>query len=347
MIKFCTIVKPDFAHVASLLEQSYEVGKLSNFGPLYDLLVYNLKTYLHLPEDKDIVLVSSGHTALMAAYSCLDTTVALLPAYTFESTRVAATIQDIKVILSDVNYKTGCIDLDLIKKSLKDNPYIDTVVVVTALSNIPNLKEIDSYCKIHDISLIIDGAASFGTPDIYEYGDIFCLSFHATKTYGIGEGGAIICSKKIAEKVKRFINFGFDSDRNPVCMGMNAKVSEYTCAIGLDILDKMRDVCFKRHSNIVKYEKELKDLSLHSYSPFTIYQTYPIFLANSAQATRLRDRFKDNLIETLQYYKPLNKIESLFPVTNSLYHRNICLPVHQNISENELEMIIQLVKSCL
>jgi len=65
----------------------------------------------------------------------------------------------------------------------------------------------------HNIKLIYDASHVFGVKykgnSILNYGDISTLSFHATKIFSTGEGGAIIVkNKKLYEKLKLLRNFG-------------------------------------------------------------------------------------------------------------------------------------------
>jgi dTDP-4-amino-4,6-dideoxygalactose transaminase len=91
-INFCSPVIPNFNLVESYLKDSIALKHLSNFGPATNLLSERLSQYLSLNETKDIVILSSGHTALMAAYSILNIKKPLIPAYTFYSTYCSATI---------------------------------------------------------------------------------------------------------------------------------------------------------------------------------------------------------------------------------------------------------------
>lgn len=336
VIKICSPVYPDFNEVEKYLSKSFEVGHISNFGPAYLELVEKLKEYLELPEDRDIVLTSSGHTALMTAYFILDTNTCVLPSYTFPSTFQAAEIQGIFCEIADVDLKTGCLDLSQLDRF----NYCDTVIVTTALSNIPNLKKIEKLVSASGKKLIIDGAPSFGTSSVCNYGDVFCFSFHATKTFPIGEGGALVCYKDDVEKAKAFINFGLDKNKNPSTYGINAKLSDYSCAIGLSIFEKIAWITSRRLQNAAIYKKRLRDLCLDSWIENTVYQTFPIF-AEPARAEKIRSVLDNNNVQYLQYYQPFSNLSN----AKSLYESNICLPVHQDLTLEQVNYICDLVLS--
>jgi dTDP-4-amino-4,6-dideoxygalactose transaminase len=320
---------PNFSHVAEYMSEGFKTGQLSNFGPTYKRLVNELTIYLNLDRDKEIVLTSSGHTALMAAYYALGVVSALVPAFTFPSTVQAAEMQNVDCEYYDMG------------SEVPDTASSDTVVITTCMSCIPSLGVLESTCHAKGKKLIVDGAPSFGTPGIYNFGDAFILSFHATKTFGIGEGGAIICSKEHAEIVKEYINFGFNEDKNVGEIGINGKISEYSCGVGLALLENI-DLCINlRLRNASIYKKRLEKLCPFSWVKNTVYQTFPIFAEDSIKAQCIRDKLTANNVQHLQYYKPLANLKNSI----NLYERNICLPVHQNLTLNQVNYICDLVLS--
>lgn len=333
MVSFCKPIIPDMNLVNKYLDSSFKSGYLSNFGINYKRLVERLHAYLKLDDDKEIVLVSSGHTALQASYAIANTKKPLIPDYTFASTLVASF------------EKPVIVDCDMDGFLITDvEEYYDSLVVVCPLSRIPDLQYYTEICKNKNIPLIIDGASCFGTPEIYNYGDFFCLSFHATKTFPMGEGGAVICSKENAQKIRQYINFGMNEKKEIIMHGTNAKISEYSCAIGLALLDeieKENGVISARLKNAKIYQKELEEYAKKSYSGLeTVYQTFPIYVPSVEKAQNMRNRLKENNIEFIQYYKPLTKKYN----AKYLYDTNISLPCHQDVSEKDIYTIINIIK---
>lgn len=341
MIRICQPLTPNYYVLREHMEESHASGQLSNFGPAYDKLIEELKDFLNLAPDKDIVLTSSGHTALMAAYYALGCRYLIGPDYTFPSTMSAATIQRIIYEHTDVCKATAAPDPDVLNEYLTWSKAIDSVVITAPLSNIPDFKSLYDVCVNHNRLLIIDGAATFGTPDIYNYCDAFCYSFHATKTLSIGEGGALICSKAAAKIARRFINFNKDADFGQLKIGINGKLSEYACAIGLSILPAFR--ADMRLRNAAIYRKYLDRFCLETYSDQTVYQVFPLFFDTPYEAEQVRLSLAREGVETLQYYKPL---KSLF-ISSDLYNRNVCIPVHQGVTEQQAEDIAKLIVESL
>jgi dTDP-4-amino-4,6-dideoxygalactose transaminase len=334
MIRFCSPLVPDMRAVQRYLQPSFDAGHLSNFGQAYGKLCERLRTYLNLNDDKEVVIVSSGHAALQASYHVLNTKSPAVSDYTFASTMVASFGNPV-VVDCDQN---GFLDLEGV------DGRCDGVALVCPISRIPDLQLYEIECKNRKVPLIIDGAATFGTSDIYNYGDCFCLSFHATKTFPIGEGGAVICSMDVAKKIKQYINFGLDDNKNIAMHGTNAKISEYSCAIGLSILDQIEQPLgpiSRRIANARIYDEELSPYTLPSFSDETSYQTFPVYIGDNSLASTIRNKLRENNIEFSQYYRPLTGMQC----SKSLYESNICLPCHHNVSEEQIRLICSIILS--
>jgi len=342
-ICFFKMILPDFKEAEKLLQISCKVNQLSNFGPLYYQLVEKLNDAFFLLSNKTTTIVSSGHTALMAAYHVLNSQRLYIPAYTFVSTIAAATLQGKTAILCDVNQITGAFDCYSVEEAIKHN--CDTIVIVCPLSSIPyDIKDTVEFAKEKGLKVIIDGAATFGNDlsDIYMLGDAYCLSFHATKNLCLGEGGCVIHNKEFTDAYHQYINFGLNKNKTWTSQGLNAKVSELTCAAGISLLNKKeKDFIVKKQ--VIKDLSTLFSLSIHFFIPKTlsnIFSCYPVFAKTTEDAVKFRQLLSDNNIEIGQYYKfiALNKIQ--FPISWLLYNNNICLPTHDIKLIKRIERIL-------
>lgn len=338
MVKFCEIIRPNLTTIAEYLELSYAEGKLSNQGPCCKLLKKRLQQFLRT--DRPIVITSSCHVALMAAYASLGTKRALIPNYTFNSTYSAAEILGTKIFLSDST------DGLLQPTSLYCGIDYDTAVAVTTLSQRLNLKSLEAHCIAQGTRLIIDAAPAFGSLDLANYGDAVCYSFHATKSLPVGECGAVVFKDtEAAQKAERFINFGFDSDKNTTMLGINGKASEYTCAVALALLDIIEPHLQKRVQNARYYTNYLSDkvifpFLLHEPFLYDVPQSYAIWLKTKETALIIQKELAQNGIESHQYYKP---IDDSLPNGQRLYETNLCLPVHGSMSKSDQDTIIEIV----
>ncbi len=93
--------------------------------------------------------------------------------------------------------------------------------------------------------MVIDAAPAAGAREAESHfgkgaSPAIVFSLHATKAFGIGEGGFVYSGDRtITEAVRTASNFGFDSDRVSANVGLNAKLSEYAAAVGLAALSDL------------------------------------------------------------------------------------------------------------
>lgn len=105
------------------------------------------------------------------------------------------------------------------------------------------MEAIDEIASQHNLKVIYDASHAFGVnykgESLLKHGDAATLSFHATKLFHTGEGGAIVFKKKEdLERAKKMINFGITGPEAIEELGINAKMSELHAAMGLCVLDE-------------------------------------------------------------------------------------------------------------
>src|SRR5690606_26397543 len=106
-----------------------------------------------------------------------------------------------------------------------------TAILATHVFGNPcHVEEISRIAKKHDLKVIYDAAHCFGVKyqgnSIFNYGDVSTCSFHATKLFHTGEGGAIFCKdEKLNQKLFYSHNFGHSGPTDFKGLGINAKMS--------------------------------------------------------------------------------------------------------------------------
>jgi len=218
----------------------------SNFGPLAQEMEKRMAPLLGVP-DGCLISASSGTAALCAAIlvgagrATTNRPYAVVPAYTFVATAVAAEHCGYRPYLSDCDSTQWVLTPD----QLLDHPDLDqigVVIPVAAYGRPIEQAPWQAFSERTGIPVVIDGAACFdlllGDPTAFTGSIPVALSFHATKAFGVGEGGAVICPDPItARQVLQSLNFGFHTVRDSLCPSLNGKLSEYHAAVGLAELD--------------------------------------------------------------------------------------------------------------
>lgn len=202
------------------------------------------------------------------------------------------------------------------------------------------------------------------TESILNWGDMSTLSFHATKVYNTIEGGAMIMPNEETKKRIDFLkNFGFADEVTVVGPGINSKVDEMRAAYGLLNLRQVDAAIAARQQVAIKYREALREVEgvtffddmpgvKHNYSYF------PVFIdAKAFGMTRdeLYSKMKASNVLGRRYFYPLisefstyRSLESADPKNLPNAHKMadsvICLPMHHELSDNDIERTLAFFK---
>jgi dTDP-4-amino-4,6-dideoxygalactose transaminase len=169
---------------------------------------------------------------------------AVMPSFTFAATPQAARWCGLEPYFVDIRPgdlcpNTGCIE-DTVRR-LGDE--VGVVVPYATFGTACDLAYYDTLLA-RGVPVVVDAAASFGTrTERGQFGARFLgsvvFSFHATKAFGIGEGGLVYSANlQLLARIRQSSNFGFSEARAAEFVGLNGKLSEYGAAIGLATLDR-------------------------------------------------------------------------------------------------------------
>lgn len=148
-----------------------------------------------------VLLTTSGSAALdMAAFLCniKPGEEVILPSYTFSSTANAFVLAGAKLVFVDIRPDTMNIDETKIEAAITEKTRVIVPVHYAGVSC-----EMDTIMEIANrYNLIVVEDAAQGVMSTYKgkalgtIGDFGCFSFHETKNYSMGEGGAIVINKE-------------------------------------------------------------------------------------------------------------------------------------------------------
>jgi len=232
----------------------------SNFGPLSDDFKSRLSKKFHVHHNQ-IELVCNATQGLSLAIQTLNiptNTYCAVPSLTFPATISAITHAGLKPYFIDIDPINFMVTIESILKLKKVlGSKLSTVIPVSFFGKTLNLKEWERLQKKINVKVIIDSAWSFDNFQPSTLPQV--ISLHATKVLGIGEGGVVISKdKNFIKNFKKSINYGFTTNRDIIVKGTNAKMSEYTAAIGLASLDEWDKRKKKIHKITNYYISKLK-----------------------------------------------------------------------------------------
>ncbi|MCX8252507.1 putative DegT/DnrJ/EryC1/StrS aminotransferase [Beijerinckiaceae bacterium RH AL1] len=248
-ISVCRPQLPSVRHIAGYLSRIDTSRRYSNHGAL--LLEFQDRLRATVRQQAHVAVAASGTAALAGAILATagrakpHKSLCLVPAYTFIGTVAAIEQCGFTPYFVDVDPTTWVIDA----ASCEQHRLLDQVGLVVPVAPygrpVPQIDWV-RFSQRTGIPVVIDGAAAFeslvSTPSAYLGVVPVAVSFHATKSFCTGEGGAVFCGDaELGQRTMRCLNFGYDLDRVCRTPSINGKMSEYHAAVGLAELDSWQE----------------------------------------------------------------------------------------------------------
>jgi UDP-2-acetamido-2-deoxy-ribo-hexuluronate aminotransferase len=191
-------------------------------------------------------------------------------------------------------------------------------------------------------------------------GLIGCTSFFPSKNLGCyGDGGAIFTNDQVlAEKMKMICGHGQKIKYQHDIVGVNSRLDTLQAAILEVKLKYLDEYTRKRNEVATYYDKHLANVSCIE-TPFRSQNSTHVFHQYTIKTKGIdRDQFKKYLAEKnvpsmIYYHIPLHLQkayrqegfgEGSFPVTEKLSRTVLSLPIHTEMTENELSYICEVIK---
>ena len=144
-----------------------------------------------------VLLTTSGTTALDMAMLLCDIhpgDEVILPSFTFSSTATAAVLAGAKLVFVDIRPDTMNIDETKIEQAITDKTRV--IIAMHYAGVACEMDTIMDIARRHDLKVVEDAAqgvmSSYKGKALGTIGDFGCYSFHETKNYSMGEGGALV-----------------------------------------------------------------------------------------------------------------------------------------------------------
>ena len=345
---------PPLSEYVTILEGAWERGILTHNGPLVQQLEKDLNSYLHT---NNLVAVTSGTIALQLAIRALNLKGEIITTpFTWIATASAIMWENCMPVFVDVQPDTFNIDPQKIEEKITNKT--SAILPVHVFSNPCDIEAIQKIANKHGLKVIYDAAhamcVNYNGRSILEYGDITATSFHATKIFQSGEGGACITKdNKLYERLRRLRFFGHDEQKEIVDEGMNGKMTEIHAALGLASLKWIDDVLRDRKE---KYELYMSLLGKSGFIQFQNFQAdsynysyLPVLFENEVQLLAASNKLNEQNIYPRRYFRPaLNTIKTVteyesFPVAEDLASRILCLPLYYTLQKADIEYICSLI----
>lgn len=187
-------IPPHVGQEEEYISQAVKNGKICGDGPFTKKCHQILE---QMTGAKKALLTTSGtHSLEMAAILCdiAPGDEVIMPSYTFVSTANAFVLRGAKIVFVDVRPDTMNIDETLIEQAVTEKT--KAVVPVHYAGVSCEMDTINQIARRRGLRVIEDAAqgvmAFYKGQALGTAGDIGCFSFHETKNYSMGEGGAVL-----------------------------------------------------------------------------------------------------------------------------------------------------------
>lgn len=326
---------------------------LTNRGELVLELEDKLKSYLNV---SDILCMTNGTIPIQIALKLLGKQGEIITTpFSYVATTSAIVWEKCTPVFVDIHPEYLTIDETKIEAAITEKT---TAILATHVFGNPcNIEAIDKIARKYNLKVIYDAAHSFGTTyknkSVFEFGDISTCSFHATKIFHTGEGGALFCKdKELMHQCYYSHNFGHKTATDFYDVGINGKLSELQAAMGLAILPYMSTILEGRKKVVDFYNEnldffKLKKMKLRDNTDWN-YCYYPVIFNNEATLLKVQKALNASAIYPRRYFYPslntLNYVDNQqMPVSESNAECILCLPLHYNLSKKELKFIYTLI----
>ena len=330
----------------------------------------------HTMVNKALLTTSCTHALEIAALLCgiKEGDEVIMPSYTFCSTADAFVLRGAKIVFVDIRPDTMNIDEKLIEAAITEKTKV--IVPVHYAGVACEMDEILDIAKRHNLFVVEDAAqgvkAFYKGRALGSIGDFGCYSFHETKNYCMGEGGAILLREPeyvesaeiIREKGTNRAKFfrGQIDKYTWVDAGSSYLPSELNAAYLWAQLDQADEILNKRMKIWNLYKEGLSDLEndgkleLSNIPDECTHNAHMFYIKvrDLTERTALISYLKERGILSVFHYVPLHsspagrKYGRFFDedrYTTKESDRLIRLPLHYNLAESDVEYICSSVKS--
>lgn len=314
------------------------------------------------------IAVSSGSSAIELVMRALDVKGkdVIVPTNTFMATAVGVHNAGGNVVLADVDSDTLTLGLKEIKAAITENT-VGVIIVHIGGIITPEIEQIKEFCDEHHIWLYEDAAHAIGCHYAQKHAGTFGIagsySLFATKVITSGEGGIIVTNnQQLGEKLRILRNHGKPQNWETYHteVSSNYRMSEITAIVGLAQFRGLDEKIAKRDRIAQYYLSELTIIpDIKVLIPQNRCNWYKMILVlpEYVDAMELKGKMKEAGI-SLQgevYRLPLHRqpvanelnIKGHYQNADEICKRHICLPIYDELTEEEAEYVIIELKKYL
>lgn len=322
----------------------------------------NLSEYLG---SRFVIPCANGTDALQIAMMALDLQPGdevICPSFTYIATTEVVALLRLNTVFVEVDAKTFCLDPEAIEKAI--TPKTKAIVPVHLYGQAANMEAIMKIAKKHKLFVIEDNAQAIGSDFTFSdgtmkktgtIGTIGATSFFPSKNLGCyGDGGAVFTDDEaLAERLKKIANHGQSTRYYHDMVGCNSRLDSIQAAVLNVKLKHLDEYITARRAAADFYDKAFATHSKittpyrASYSNHVFHQ-YTLLLEGVDRDGLNRHLAEKNIPSMIYYPVPAHRQKMFEPfggsgynleVTDWLTHRVISLPMHTELTNDQLKYI--------
>ena len=354
---------PDIDRVSSDIGEILTSGTLSNNGPFVRRFEESICSALGT---KHCIATCNATVALEIVARVLDLSgEVIVPSFTFIATPHALSWQGLTPVFVDVDPNTHTIDPHRVESAITAST--SAICGVHLWGNVCDVESLQTIADRHKLALYFDAShalsATRNGTRVGNFGQAEVFSFHATKFTNAFEGGAVVTNDAtLAEMLREARNFGFAENGEVVRVGVNAKMSEASAAMGLRSLECIDRTITSNRNNFHRYKEKLADCRgvnlVAPLEPEASNCQYIVCEIDQSDAHISRDELLIVLeaegVQAKRYFHPGCHVAAPYrsehfsrkiplPVTDQLTQTVIVLPSGVSIGASEVDRVCALI----
>lgn len=335
-------------------------------GPQVNTFEQHFGQYLRV---RNVIACANGTDALQIAIMALDLQPGdevIVPAFTYVATAEVIALLRLKPVMVDVDSQTFTLDPAALEAAISSRTKL--VMPVHLFGQCADMEHIATVCASHNLAIIEDAAQAVGAMYTFRLGaafsaggmsDLGTTSFFPSKNLGcFGDGGAVYTNNdRLAERARMIANHGQARQYQHELIGINSRLDSIQAAILTEKLAYLAEYTCARQRVADAYDAAfgfVDALEIPHRMPQSthVFHQYTLKVP-AAERDNLKVHLQQRGIPSMVYYPlPLHHQKAYagvgraagdLSVTEELCKRVISLPIHTELSDEQVGYIIETV----
>lgn len=352
------------------VKEAFDTNWLSTVGENLNKFEESVRNYLGI---KASVGLSSGSAAIHLGLKALGVSkddIVFVSDLTFSASVNPIIYENATPVFIDSDYETWNMDPKALEKAFEKYPNPKAVIVVHLYGRASNMDEICKICKEHNVPILEDAAEGLGSKYkekfLGTFGKCSALSFNGNKIITTTGGGMLVSDdEELVKKVKFWSTQSKDPARyyQHSEIGYNYRMSNVLAGIGRGQMMVLEDRVAKKREIFDTYKNAFKDIEDIEITDEKEYERSNRWLStitlkknSKVKPLDIIERLEKENIESRMVWKPMHlqpifekydfiTLQDKVSVGEDLFTRGVCLPSDTKMTNEDLERVINIVKS--